>query len=68
MTTKHKYKCPECQGANFGAGSGEPVTANGWYGDKRFEWGHYAGVRVIRLTARRCRDCGHVEHVDPEWD
>jgi hypothetical protein len=44
------------------------VTVNGWYGDQRLEWGRYAGVRMVRLTAERCGECKHVESVDPDWD
>ena len=60
--------CPECSSENFGEGSGELVRGNGWYGDKRFEWGRYAGVQMARLTAERCAECRHVEHIDPDWD
>ena len=66
--TATKPMCPECKSENFGVGSGVPVQISGWYGDKRFAWGRYAGVHMVRLTARRCGDCGHVETVDPDWD
>lgn len=66
--TKTQQCCPKCNGSNFGVGSDEPVTMNGWYGDRRYQWGRYAGVHMVRLTGLRCDDCNHVEWVDPEFD
>ena len=66
--TETKAVCSQCKSANFGVGSGEPVQMSGWYGDKRFAWGRYAGVPLVKLTGLRCADCGHVETVDPDWD
>jgi hypothetical protein len=66
--TARETTCPNCGGENYGIGSGEPVQAGGWYGDKRFAWGRYAGVHMVKLVAKRCPDCKHIENVDPEWD
>ena len=52
--------CPKCHCDDFGTGNGEPVTVGGWYGDRQFNWGRYAGIHMVRLTAKRCPDCGHI--------
>lgn len=60
--------CPACGVEGFGRGDDVPVTTGGWHGDVKFAWGRYAGVHMVRIMARRCPGCGHVEVIDPEWD
>lgn len=66
MTTK--TKCPNCQGDRFGETNDKPVTMGGWCGDVHFTWGRYAGVHMVKATAKRCADCGYVQPIDPGFD
>lgn len=65
MMTATETTCPKCGSGNFGVKGPEPVTVNGWYGGVEVMWGHVGSVRVPRVVAKRCEDCGHREPVDP---
>ncbi len=70
MTGLGEKECPSCGRDTYGQKSDDQFTVDGWYGDAYIAWGLCGGVRVARITAKRCRDprCGFLKRVENAFD
>lgn len=63
-----EFACPMCD-RKIERNDNTPVTTEGWYGDWYFEWGNVGGVRTVKVTSIRCRNCDGDEHeLDSTFD